>query len=538
MTTLAAGSTPSAPPRRGGFSFAGVEPPEPTLGQWIAFTAMIFGNFMAILDIQIVASSITQIQAGVSASRDEITWVQTSYLIAEVIAIPLSGFLIRALGTRLLFTVAASAFAVLSMACALSWDMNSLIVFRTLQGFVGGALIPTTMSTLYLTFPSHRQAVAGTMVGLVSTMAPSIGPTLGGWISEAAGWRWLFWVNVVPGIIIAVLVWRLQKGPKPNWAMIRNLDVWGLLGLAAMLGCTQFVLEEGPGHDWFAETGVAIAAAAALLGTIIFFYRSLTHPNPVVDLRVFRYGSFGIGCALAILVGVGLYTPTFLQPLFLGQVRGYNALEIGHNMFAQGLTMFIMAPIMSRLAQYAEDPRPLAAFGFICIAISCFMQSHLTAESAFWDFFFPQAIRGVGLMTTFMAVMRPTLASLPPELVPSGTGVFNLMRNLGGAFGLATLITLQQHALAGHRQELYAAANTPTVRAMLEGSAARLAAEGVQDPETVALANYLHLLDREALVMTFNDQFLTVALALCVAAGLVLLMRKPKPGQAAPADAH
>ena len=504
-----------------------VEPPEPTLGQWMAFIAMIFGNFLAILDIQIVASSITQIQAGVSASREEITWVQTSYLIAEVIAIPLSGFLIKALGTRLLFTVAAAAFALLSMACAVAWDMNSLIVFRAMQGFAGGALIPTTMSTLYLTFPSHRQAVAGTLVGLVSTMAPSIGPTLGGYISEVAGWRWLFWINVVPGFAIAAIVWRLQRGPAPNWAMIRNLDVWGLVGLAAMLGCTQYVLEEGPAHEWFAETGVAIAALAALAGTALFFYRALTHANPVVDLRVFRYGSFAVGCILAVIVGVGLYAPTFLQPLFLGQVRGFSSLEIGHHMFAQGLAMFLMAPLLSRLAQKMDDPRPLAAFGFVCIGLSCVMQSNLTAETGFWDFVWPQVIRGIGMMTCFMAIMRPTLISLPPELVPSGTGVFNLMRNLGGAFGLASLTTLQQHSFALHRQELYAAADTQAARDAIAASAARFELEGLADPQTAALSNYLQLLDREALVMTFNNQFLVIAIAMAVATVAVIALKKP-----------
>ena len=540
MTALAAeGAKPGAPPRLS-LSMDRVEPPEPTLGLWLAFLAMVFGNFMAILDIQIVASSITQIQAGVSASRDEITWVQTSYLIAEVIAIPLSGFLIRALGTRLLFTTAACGFAIMSMLCALSWDMNSLILFRTLQGFIGGALIPTTMSTLYLMFPSHRQAVAGTMVGLVSTMAPSIGPTLGGWLSEFAGWRWLFWVNVIPGFVIAVMVWRLLPSPKPNWSMIRNLDVWGLVGLAAMLGCAQFVLEEGPGHDWFSEPSVMIGAIAAVAGAALFFTRSLTHRNPIVDLRVFQFGNFAVGCGLALLVGVGLYTPIFLQPLFLGQVRGYNALEIGHTMFAQGAAMFVMAPLMSRLGQTIDDPRPLAAFGFSLIALSCYMQSHLTAESAFWDFTLPQMIRGVGMMICFMSIMRPTLASLPQALVPSGTGVFNLMRNLGGAFGLAILTTLQQHALALHRQELYAAADTPAARAAIEANAARLAAEGVAQPETVALAMHVQLLDREALVMTFNDQFLTLAIALALAGAATMLMKKPAPvaPAAQPVDAH
>jgi DHA2 family multidrug resistance protein len=217
------------------------------------------------------------------------------------------------------------------------------------------------MSTLYTTFPLKRQAVAGTLVGLVSTMAPSIGPTLGGYLSDIAGWRSLFWINVIPGFAIAALVWRLQRGPKLNLDLIRNIDAWGLLGLAMMLGCTQYVLEEGPTKDWLADSGIALTAAAAAIGAVLFFARSLTHRNPIVELRVFGYGNFAAGCALAMLVGVGLYSPVFLQPLFLGQVRGYSALEIGHTMFAQGMAMFFTAPIVSRLAIKLSDPRPLAA---------------------------------------------------------------------------------------------------------------------------------------------------------------------------------
>ncbi len=227
----------------------------PPLAIWIGFIAMVVGQFMAILDIQIVASALGSIQAGVSASRDEISWVQTSYLIAEVIGIPLSGFLGRALGTRLLFCISALAFSFTSLLCAFAWDINSLIIFRAMQGFSGAAMIPTVMATLYLAFPQRLQPMTGAMMGMVITLAPSLGPTIGGLVAETLGWRALFWVNVVPGILITVVIWNTMASlDKPQFNLLKKIDLIGLAGLAMFLGAAEYTLEEGPGNEWFAST--------------------------------------------------------------------------------------------------------------------------------------------------------------------------------------------------------------------------------------------------------------------------------------------
>jgi len=511
--------------------FGRVEPPEPSAAIWIGFGAMIVGNFMSILDIQIVASAIAHIQAGVSASRDEISWVQTSYLIAEVIALPLSGFLGRALGVRLLFSIAASGFALMSALCALAWDLNSLILFRTLQGFIGGAMIPTTMAVVYLVFPTRRLAAASAMIGLVSTMAPSIGPTLGGYISETMSWHWLFWVNVPIGLIISVIVWRNLKIDKPDWALLKRIDLAGLLGLALMLGFLQRLLEDGPKHEWFNDLEMVAFAVLSIIGAVLFFWRAWVSATPIVELRVYANRNFAIGSCLGVLVGFGLYGPVFLQPLFMAQVQQFNPMQIGQHMFAQGLAMFCTAPFMARLRGGDFDPRPIASFGFALIAISCFMQASQTHDSGLVDYAIPQAIRGVGMMLCFGGVMQPAMATLPPHLVHSATGVFNLSRNLGGAIGLALLMTLEQFFFALHRQELYsnAAARSPQTQALIEGLAQRMRDSGLPQPETPALASYLQLLDREVLVMTFNNLFLTLGVALASAAVLVWLMRRPAP---------
>ena len=246
----------------------------PPLAIWIGFIAMIVGQFMAVLDIQIVASAIGSIQAGVSASRDEISWVQTSYLIAEVIGIPLSGFLGRALGTRLLFCLSALAFSIASMLCAFSWDITSLIVFCALQGFCGAAMIPTVMATLYLAFPQRLQPMTAAMMGMMVTLAPSLGPTIGGYVAETLGWRALFWINLVPGLLITAIIWNTMGSlDKPQFSLLKKIDVIGLIGLAVFLGAAEYTLEEGPANEWFASAEVTLWALVSLAGGVLFFWR-------------------------------------------------------------------------------------------------------------------------------------------------------------------------------------------------------------------------------------------------------------------------
>jgi DHA2 family multidrug resistance protein len=511
-------------------------PPQdnPPLIIWIGFIAMMLGNFMAILDIQIVASAIGSIQAGVSASRDEISWVQTAYLIAEVIGIPLSGFLGRALGTRVLFCISALSFSLMSLLCAFSWDITSLIVFRALQGFSGAAMIPTTMATLYLVFPQRFQPMAGAMIGMVATLAPSLGPTLGGYIAETLGWRALFWINLAPGLLITAVIWRYMRIGETNFGLLKKIDVPGLIGLALMLGCAEYVLEEGPANDWFASSEVSTFALLSLLGGIMFFWRIVKAETPIVDLRPFSSPTFAVGAGLAFVLGVGLFSSVFLTPLFLGSVRGYSALQIGHTMFVQGAVMFITAPIIGSYGRALKDPRFFGCLGFLLVAASCWMQAHLTAEAGFWQLASPQILRGLGLMMTFTSVMQPTLQALPPHLVHSGAALFNTMRNLGGAFGIAGLATLQAHAFALHRQELYSAADpqNPHVQGMIAMSQAYLEQAGAIDPARQALMHYAALLDREALVMTFNDQFLFLAVVIGLSSFGMFLLRAPRPGLA------
>ncbi|MBN9267424.1 MAG: DHA2 family efflux MFS transporter permease subunit, partial [Hyphomicrobium sp.] len=251
----------------------------------VAFLAMTFGMFMAILDIQIVSASLTEIQAGLSASANEITWVQTAYLIAEVVMIPLSGYLSRALGTRILFALSAGGFTAASLMCGLSTSINEMIVWRAIQGFIGGGMIPTVFATAYLIFPRSRMSLVAPMIGLVATLAPTIGPTVGGYLTDAFSWHWLFFVNVIPGIAVTAAALILIDFDEPDWSLLRSFDWVGFLAMAGFLGALEYVLEEGPRNDWFGDQSVLLLAWVSGISAVVFFVRVLTYREPIVDLR-------------------------------------------------------------------------------------------------------------------------------------------------------------------------------------------------------------------------------------------------------------
>src|SRR5476649_1692989 len=297
-----------------------------------AFLIMVFGMFMSILDIQVVSASLSEIQAGLSASSSEVSWVQTSYLIAEVIAIPLSGFMSRALGTRLLFAISASGFTIASFLCGFASTIEQMILWRAVQGFLGGGMVPTVFASAYTVFPRSKFHIVGPIIGLVATLAPTIGPTVGGYITDAMSWHWLFFINVVPGIIITVGVLTLVDFDQPNFALLDHFDWFGLIAMAGFLGALEYVLEEGPQYEWLQDTSVAVCATICFVSAIAFFARVLTAEEPIVDIRTFTDRNFAIGCLISFCVGIGLYGLTYMYPRYLAEVRGYSALMIGETM--------------------------------------------------------------------------------------------------------------------------------------------------------------------------------------------------------------
>jgi len=297
----AASAQRNVPPMRAAAPADRIEP-----HRLLAFLVMVFGMFMAILDIQIVSASLTEIQAGLSASANEITWVQTAYLIAEVVMIPLSGYLSRALGTRILFGVSAAGFTAASLMCGLSSNINEMIFWRAVQGFIGGGMIPTVFATAYIIFPRSKMSLVTPMIGLVATLAPTVGPTVGGYLTDALSWHWLFFINIIPGLLVTLAALTLIDFDQPDWSLFRNFDWLGLLSMAGFLGALEYVLEEGPRNDWFGDNSVLLMAWVSGLSALVFFARVLLAAQPIVDLRAFADRNFGLGSLFSFVLGIGL----------------------------------------------------------------------------------------------------------------------------------------------------------------------------------------------------------------------------------------
>lgn len=505
--------------------------------EWVGFMSMVVGMFMAVLDIQIVSASISEIQAGLSASPDEAAWVQTSYLIAEIVMIPLSGWLSRLLSTRVLFTASALGFTFFSLLCATSSSLGEMVVFRAAQGFLGGAMIPTVFATSYLLFSGRRRTQMSVLIGLTATLAPTIGPTLGGWLTLQFSWHWLFLINVPIGGAVALSVWTFLRIDRPNFALLKNVDLIGLALMALFLGSLEYVLEEGNRWDWFQDPTIAWAGVVTAVAAVGFFWRMLVRPDPLVDLRAFANANFAAGCLFSLIVGLGLYGSVYVTPLFLGRVRGYDSLQIGETMFVTGAAMFLSAPIAGWLAR-SMDLRAMLAMGLLMFGGGLWWIAHMTVDSAFWDLFGAQALRGGAMMFIMLPVNQLALGRLPPEALKNASGLYNLMRNLGGAIGLALINVVATSRMAQHVLHLQEQVtwSRPAATGFIDGLTRLLTAAKSGDAHLAALKQVATMVQQQALTLTYNDVFMLMAGAFFLAIPATLLLAKPEPN--AVADAH
>ena len=503
----------------------------------VAFVCMVFGMFMAILDIQIVSASLNEIQAGLSASGDEIPWVQTSYLIAEVISIPLSGTLSRVLSTRWMFAISAGGFTLMSLMCATSSTIGEMIFWRALQGFIGGGMIPTVFASAFTIFPASKRSIVSPMIGLVATLAPTIGPTVGGYLTDLFNWHWLFLVNIVPGIFVTVSTYLLVDFDKPNLDLLKRFDWAGLGLMAAFLGCLEYVLEEGPTHDWFQEEAIFAAAIVCGIACIGFFWRALTAEQPIVDLRAFSDRNFAGGCLFSFVMGIGLYGLTYLYPVYLGRVRGYSALQIGETMFVSGLCMFATAPIAGRLSAKV-DPRIMMAIGFSGFAAGTWIVTGITKDWDFYELLWPQVLRGCSLMLCMIPINNIALGTLPPARMKNASGLYNLTRNLGGAVGLALINTALNDRWDLHLARLHERFTwtNPMVLERLDSMAKGFSGLA-GNPDAMALKAIMNTVRLQGLLMSFSDVFLILTVLFVLMACATPMIRRPRPGGAG-ADAH
>lgn len=512
---------------------------ELTPQQWLGFIAMVFGIFMAVLDIQIVASSLEQIQAGLSATREEITWVQSAYLVAEVVVIPLSGWLARALSTRYLFVLSCGGFTLMSLLCALSWNLPSMVVFRALQGLFGGAMIPTVFAVIYTLFPPRLQPAMTIVVGMVVTVAPTAGPVLGGYLTEAVSWKTLFLINLLPGFLVCLSTWLFLHVDEPEWELLDKIDFLGILYIVVFLGSMQYVLEEGVKEQWFESREIVFFSFVAAVSGIAMFYRELSISHPIVDLWAFRNRNFAVGCVFSFILGSGMYTIIYLMPVYLAGVKGLNSLQIGQYIMVTGMFQFLSAFVAGGLVK-VMDSRLMLALGLVLFALGCWMNAGLTHEAGYWEFFWPQALRGFALMFCFLPINSLALGTLPAEEVKNASGLYNLMRNLGGAIGLAIANTLMIQLNKEHYAVLREAVTpgSPEAQALLAGLQGRLAGAGLPDSEMAALQQLYGLVMREAEVLTINALFQLLGLVFFLALLLMSWVNKVTAGSSEAGGGH
>jgi MFS transporter, DHA2 family, multidrug resistance protein len=514
----------------------------PLAGRVLAFGVMCVGFFIALLDIQIVSASLADIGGGLSASPDEISWVQTSYLIAEIIVIPLSGWLSRVMSTRWLFVASAVGFTVTSLLCGWAWDIQSMILFRALQGFLGGSMIPTVFTAAFVFFGGHQRVIAAAIVGALSSLAPTLGPTIGGWITDNYSWHWLFFVNLVPGIFVAVLVPLLVRIDQPDLSLLRGADYPGMALMAVFLGCLEYTLEEGPRWDWFGDETIRTTAFIAAVAGPAFVWRSLTYAQPVVDLRALASRNFSLGCFFSFVTGVGIFATIYLTPLFLARVRGFSALDIGLAVFTTGVFQVLGIPLYTFLARRV-DLRWLMMFGLACYTISMWNFTPITHDWGWRELLLPQAFRGFAQQFAVAPTVTLTLGGLMPERLKLASGLFNLMRNLGGAIGIAGCGTILNDRANLHFLRL--AEHLNTTNAAMVTALDRLGADYTRalagDPvhgAAAALHRLWALAWREAQVETYADAFLAIMICFAIATLMVPLMRKVAAPAAPARDAH
>jgi MFS transporter, DHA2 family, multidrug resistance protein len=508
-------------------------PQDTSAATWLGFILMCLGMFMAILDIQVVATSLPAIAEALEISRDAMSWIQTTYLIAEIVAIPLTGWLTRVLTLRWLFVSAISLFTLASIGCAYSGDFTSLVSFRVLQGFAGGTLIPAVFSAVFLLFPLRLHPIATTLAGVVAVLAPTIGPVVGGWITETWSWHLLFLINVAPGLLAALGTPFLLPAEKPNFNDLATLDRISLVLMAAALACLELGLKQAPQDGWLSPRSLILFFASGITA-VIFVSRTFRAAYPVVELTTLRARAFAIGCALSFCLGVGLFGSVYLMPVFLAYVRRHDAFEIGTIMLVTGVAQLLTAPIAGAL-ESRLDPRKLSACGFALFAIGLGLSAFQSRVADFDEMFWPQILRGIAIMFCLLPPTRLALGTLAAAQVPDASGLFNLMRNLGGAIGIALIDTILYGRTIGHGEALrdrLIAGDVTAAQAI--GLDVHLFTHRPPDVSDAAVEAYVRpMVEKAAFAMSTNEAWALLAIVALIGLLLVPLAGKQPPAAVA-----
>jgi MFS transporter, DHA2 family, multidrug resistance protein len=498
---------------------------------WLAVGGATLGAFMAVLNIQIVNASLADIQGAIGAGIDDGGWISTSYLIAEIVVIPLSGWLAQVFSIRVYLLTNAILFLAFSAACALALDLPQMIVLRALQGFTGGVLIPMAFTLIITLLPKAKQPVGLALFALSATFAPAIGPTIGGYLTENWGWQYIFYVNLAPGALMIGMLWFSLEARPMQLKLLREGDWPGIFTMAVGLGALQTALEEGNKDDWFGSQFIVRLSVIAVVALALFLWIELTGKKPLLNLRLLARRDFGFGSLANFLLGIALYGSVFIMPLYLSRIQGYNAEQIGLVLAWTGLPQLVLIPLVPRLMK-RFDARLVISVGFALFAASNFMNIYMTTDYGSDQLFWPNVIRAIGQALAFAPLSAVATAGIEAENAGSASALFNMMRNLGGAIGIAVLQTF-----LSKREQYHSNVVTQSVSMFEQATRTRIQAltqyfvnHGVLD-----LADASHravvaiglIVQKQAFVLAFSDTFYLLGVTLIFALMATLLLRKP-----------
>ncbi|WCT09847.1 DHA2 family efflux MFS transporter permease subunit [Mucilaginibacter jinjuensis] len=507
--------------------------------KWIITITVITASLLELIDTTIVNVSIPQIQGNLGATLTDAAWVVTGYSVANVIILPMSGWLGSFFGRKKYFLASIIAFTIFSFLCGNAHSLTELVAFRVMQGVAGGGLLSTAQAILLDTWPREQIGTATALFGLGAIVGPTIGPTIGGYITDNFSWPWIFYVNLPVGALAATFTYTFVR-ETPSDGRGKPIDWWGIGLLAVAVGSLQTILEKGEDEDWFSTTYITILTVMAVLGTLLFIWRELSTDHPIVNFKIMRYRSFSAGMVTSFVLGVGLYGSTFVFPVFAQGLLGFSAQQTGLILLPGGIVTIIIMPFMGMMLNKGVPAQILATGGMILFFVFSWMLSNSTLATGNTDFFWPLVIRGAAMSLLFVPLTTLAIGGLKGAEIGQGAGLNNMMRQLGGSFGIAGLTTLIHIRQAVHRNNLLTNINpyNPYYVQRFNGYVQNFLGKGksMSDATHMAYGAMEGTVVKQSMLLTYNDAYWIVGMVMLFS--IPLLYLAPFKAQKAVADTH
>ncbi|MDA9555700.1 DHA2 family efflux MFS transporter permease subunit [Pelobium sp.] len=513
---------------------------EKGLKKWVITITVITASLLELIDTTIVNVSLPQIQGNLGATLEDIAWITTGYAVANVIILPMSGWLGDKFGRKNYFLTSIIIFTIASFLCGNATTLEELIIFRILQGLAGGGLISTAQAILLETWPPEEVGVATAMFGLGAVVGPTLGPTIGGYITDHFSWPWIFYVNIPVGIIAAFSTYLFVK-ETPKEAKGKPIDWWGIILLALTVGSLQTVLEKGESEDWFSTTYILVLTVISVFGFFLFIWREKSTDHPIVNLNILKHRSFAVGMFFSFVLGFGLYGSVFVFPIFCQNLLGFSALQTGKILLPGGLATIALMPFIGVMLKKGVPAQFMAGFGMLLFFVFSLMLSKSTLASGTGDFFWPLIIRGIGMAFLFVPLTTLAIQDLKGREIGQGTGLNNMGRQLGGSFGIAALTTIIHIRNGVHRSNLLSNINeyNTTFTQKIEGITRSFMAKGYTylDAQHAAVKAIEGMVTRQTFLLTYTEAYWLVGYVMLFSIPL-LALQKFKKNTNVPVDAH